>query len=1585
MKNYFISLSKTLLISFLFFFISQNSYAQQCKQNGGGHDCYENSMYWLAPYDPNSVATNKYFPDFHSAATLQAQILFNLYPYYNTILWTPDPSISSTYTNQYSDNHGQVVVYGWLSNVQAYTSGSQDVNNLKTFCPNNQSAFLESNSSSPNKVIAYCGLPLSSNNLLNGGFTGYSGKDNVPACQTCTTNPINLQTGVHQKYIIDTQNNTAFPIIWGRYYNGYSNIWTFNYSQKLSYDATISTSTAGATLFREDGSSIYFTAPIVSGSTQSYIWSPQFSGGGGKNQGILGVLSDVKDSSGNIIEFDYHNILDQVEKYNVSGQLLSITDKAGNTQIMSYSNNQLSSISDNFGNTLNITYGAPSTGSVNVVNYDPNNPGHQTGTSTLNYNYIDQSINQIVNVAQIANVQFNNDTNTLIQYNYTPIANTSNLGLITQVNYPDNTNIKYVYNTATNTQYGLTQVVDQKGNVINNYTNYGTKVNEEDQGTDSQGKKINQVNILFQGSLNTLTDSLGNSVNVFNNVTGGSANYYGSSVPCPTGVCSGMNTVRTVAYDNFQNPTSLTDFNGNITTYTYDTTRGLVLTQTQASNNTTLSRTTTYTWNSQFRLVNTMTEPIVVNGVSGTRLTNNTYDSYGNLTNVVVSNSINSEVHNYSFTYNSFGQVVTATDSNNNTTTYNYLANGNLSNIVNALGQTIATYSNYDSHSTPHTIVDANGLTYHVAYDNLQKPTSISIGSDSTHYETTSIVYESTGKISKIQSADGSYLLMNYDKAQRLTSIQDYDNTGVLKGSIVFTLDAMSNITKTQFLDGAGNIVKSSTAQYNQYNWLSKTIGSLNQTTTLTYDNNQNITKIVDPLNRSATNTYDSLNRLTKIALANASNITLGNIQYGYDVQDNITSITDQNNHITNYYYDSFDRNIKIISPDTGTTQYTYDLMGNVKTKLDANSNLTTNTYDALNRITQKIYTNASNTQIITQTFTYDNCTNGVGHLCTITDNSGTINYNYDLWGRLTSKVQVVNNNTQTINYSYNNVGQLTNMIYPSGMDVTYLYDNNQINTITTTINGTTTTLLSNASYQPMSNLVSNFTWGNGTIYSRSYDTDYNIQNINNSGSSFNNTFTVDNVGNIKSINNGTYNLSYTYNDQDQLLTMSNTTASSNQYSFTYDLNGNRKTQTTTVNSSASTTNYTISSTSNILNSLSGAISKTYQYDANGNLVNDGTITYSYDNTNRLISSTKNLITTNYLMNALGQRVEKNNSNTTTYFAYNSTSANMIGEYDANNNVENEYIYLDNQIVGVVNNNNLYYVITDQINTPRQIIDGSNNTVWQWDNNDPFGNNQATLSTLNFNLRFPGQYFDTETNLNYNYTRNYDSSIGRYIQSDILGLTGGINGYSYTSQNPIKYFDKLAYLLQLSNGDYIFSSFSLLNTPTQYNYSNYFTTFDLSQKNFFDISNLSKNPQVLAEYGYLFTDKGTPIRAYQRLKSTPNPNGLNYDADCHGVSFTNGKYWIDNDQVSTILKDEYSEVNYAQVQSGDIAIYRDLDNNIVHSVTVVIQPIPEGGIHLAGYGKGGNEPAPYYGNLGAMSQNSMWPDAATLSFYRKLK
>jgi RHS repeat-associated protein len=107
------------------------------------------------------------------------------------------------------------------------------------------------------------------------------------------------------------------------------------------------------------------------------------------------------------------------------------------------------------------------------------------------------------------------------------------------------------------------------------------------------------------------------------------------------------------------------------------------------------------------------------------------------------------------------------------------------------------------------------------------------------------------------------------------------------------------------------------------------------------------------------------------------------------------------------------------------------------------------------------------------------------------------------------------------------------------------------------------------------------------------------------------------------------------------------------------------------------------------------------------------------------------------------------------------------------------------------------YIFTDHLNTPRVITRASDNQmVWRWDQADPFGvappnENPAGLGSFRYNPRFPGQLFDAETGLYYNYHRSYSPGIGGYTQSDPIGLQGGINTYAYVGGNPINAVDPL--------------------------------------------------------------------------------------------------------------------------------------------------------------------------------------------------
>jgi RHS repeat-associated protein len=112
-----------------------------------------------------------------------------------------------------------------------------------------------------------------------------------------------------------------------------------------------------------------------------------------------------------------------------------------------------------------------------------------------------------------------------------------------------------------------------------------------------------------------------------------------------------------------------------------------------------------------------------------------------------------------------------------------------------------------------------------------------------------------------------------------------------------------------------------------------------------------------------------------------------------------------------------------------------------------------------------------------------------------------------------------------------------------------------------------------------------------------------------------------------------------------------------------------------------------------------------------------------------------------------------------------------------------------------VSQHKLVYLHTDQLNTPRVGTSAAANITWRW-NSDVFGvgdvedigDGSGVAATIN--LRMPGQYFDRESGSFYNYFRDYDSSTGRYLQSDPVGLRGGPNTYAYVSNNPIFWFDR---------------------------------------------------------------------------------------------------------------------------------------------------------------------------------------------------
>ena len=248
---------------------------------------------------------------------------------------------------------------------------------------------------------------------------------------------------------------------------------------------------------------------------------------------------------------------------------------------------------------------------------------------------------------------------------------------------------------------------------------------------------------------------------------------------------------------------------------------------------------------------------------------------------------------------------------------------------------------------------------------------------------------------------------------------------------------------------------------------------------------------------------------------------------------------------------------------------------------------------------------------------------------------------------------------------------------------------------------------------------------------------------------------------------------------------------------YGYDAIGNRTTSTV----DAASTTYAHPPTSHRLGSLSGATTRSYGYDAAGNPTQIDAAVHGYNLANRLttISSASNA---SYAINALGQRVAKTVDGVTTRYVYDE-QGRLIGEYDQAGNLIQETVWLDDLPVVTLRPAGggnptpiaIYYVHADHVGSPRAVTRPSDDAiVWRWDNVEPFGasaanENPSGQGNFRYDLRFPGQQYDAETGTNYNYFRDYDPEIGRYEQSDPVGLKGGLNTYAYVADNPLSLSD----------------------------------------------------------------------------------------------------------------------------------------------------------------------------------------------------
>ena len=1011
---------------------------------------------------------------------------------------------------------------------------------------------------------------------------------------------------------------------------------------------------------------------------------------------------------------------DTTETYALTGQLNSITSRAGLTTTLGHdTNGNLTTVTGPFGDVLGFTNDA----SGRVTQMTAPDGG---------------------------------------VYSYTYDTNDD----LTSVTHPDKTVRKYSYSN-TSFPHALTAIIDENGANFASWT-YDTM----ERALSSQhagGADRTKVTYNPDGSA-SVTDGDGHShsykfMTQFGVVK--PTTVTGAPYPAAGGAAFSYGATGFVA--------SRTDFDGNLTTYTHDA-RGDQTSCTEAAG-TALARTIKTTWLPSFHLPSRIVEP--------GRTTTLSHDAMGNLLKKTV--AAGSLTRSWTYSYNGAGQALTATDPNGNVTTRTYAAKGRLATVIDALGH-VSKFTGYDLNGRPTSFTDPNGLLTKLEYNFRSEVAMRDVGG-----EITKNAFDHAGQLTKTTRPDGSFLTFQHDAAHRLTAIAD-----ALGERIEAKYDDASNLTKIQSLDAAAEVQMLRSYAYDQGNRVAKAIGAVGETTSYSYDPNGNLLAAIDALANARNYAYDVLNRLVQATDPNGG-ITTNT----YDLLDHLTAVTDPRGLKTTYTWNGLDEETAVASPDSGTTMQTFDPAGNVATSTDARGMTTTYSHDALNRPISATYADGK-----TVTWGYDQGTNGVGHLTRMIDTSGQTAWTYEPHGRQLTQKQTTAGHVFMTKRTYDSGGRLASLTYPSGAAVVRSYD--PAGRVGSLKSGTTT-LAGGIGYLPFGP-TTGWAQGNGASYGRTYDKDERLAVIG-LGSSGNMLLTHDAASQIVKIDETDVNPKlFVHDPAGQLTTYSDLANPITPFlGYSYDPDGNRI--TLNENKGASVITSILPAISNLLGGTSGAATRTLSYDKDGSTTLDHRVVtvlgYTFDAGERLVKAKTGAFTTTYLNDGLGRRVSRAGygaqgiAGGKQEFVHD-LEGHLLGEYDGNGKAIEETVWLLDRgsnpgqapgssaeevlpVAVLIPGQTPDYVAADQLGAPHQIANSSRNLVWRWDH-DPFGNGAPT-GTLIYNPRFLGQYFDKETGFDYNGRRDYDPTTGRYVESDPIGLKGGINTYGYAGNNPVDLSD----------------------------------------------------------------------------------------------------------------------------------------------------------------------------------------------------
>jgi RHS repeat-associated protein len=677
---------------------------------------------------------------------------------------------------------------------------------------------------------------------------------------------------------------------------------------------------------------------------------------------------------------------------------------------------------------------------------------------------------------------------------------------------------------------------------------------------------------------------------------------------------------------------------------------------------------------------------------------------------------------------------------------------------------------------------DARGNLTQFAYDDRRRPISATdpLGAQTLHtYVHHLLTQVEVGRTAA--DGEGQVTKLVYDTRDRLIAVQRKNDAGVFVNHRTFQLDSEGLRTATTDAEN-----RTASFNYDLLGRLKTVTDAAGKMTQMKYDAVGNRTSIIDTLNREVTHEFDDLNRLT--AATQLGLTPSARTEYAFDAAGNVVSLRDAENHTTVYEYDALARNTRVTQPLGQYIQVAYDARDRLDFLINARGNKIDYGYDSWGGlIEEKQYPTASST---TPTRTIAYAHDNDGNVTSISDDAiqvtPTYTFSFDVIGRMYDEtVKYLPGGDRVLQHRYDRYGNRSEVTLQDGAAVAHTYTYNKLNQ------------LASANLAGAAISVGNFTnddrqtvtLPNGVTASFVYRPNGPLESSTLTGplgqiAQF--AYSYDDVRNVDTHSDQYGSHDFNYDGANRLTqTLRPTGAGLPNEAYSYDRAGNREDTT-----NAALYQYDAN------NRLTQSPGLTYVFDADGNLASrsDGSV-FTHDPRNRPTGYTKQTSSATYLYDANGRRIRKQVDGATVWYLWDGTS--LLSEYDAAGTRTKRYAYLtgDQSPIQLQDANGTYYLHTDGL-APRLLTNSAAVVVWRarYDafgqaiiEADPDGNGTAIVS----NLRFPGQYFDAETGLHYNYFRSYDPALGRYIESDPIGYFGGSNVYAYGEGNPLIWIDPL--------------------------------------------------------------------------------------------------------------------------------------------------------------------------------------------------